>query len=224
MDALIFDFDGVVVNSEPIHLATFRSVLQTLGVPLSTEDYYAKYIGFNDHDCFQAALLDAGKPFTEPQLAELIARKTAMVKRAFGESIAALPGACGLIRAAADAGMPVGVCSGALREEIELASRTVGVLDCLKVIVSSDDVTHGKPHPEGYTLAMQRLAQTTHHIITPAQCVAVEDAPAGIHAARDAGMKVLAVTNSFPAEELREANLVVSSLENVTLATLEQLL
>lgn len=224
MDALIFDFDGVVVDSEPVHLATFQAVLKSIGVPLTKEEYYARYIGFNDHDCFQAALDAAGKNAPEPLLAELIAQKTAMVQRAFAESIKPLPGACELIRAARDAGIPVGVCSGALREEIELASRTVGVLDSWKVIVASQDVRQGKPSPEGYSLAMGQICQAARQTINSRLCIAVEDAPAGIQAARDANMRVLAVTNSFPASDLKDADLVVNSLKDVHLATLEQLL
>lgn len=223
MDALIFDFDGVVVDSEPIHLAAFQKVLATVGVPLTREEYYRKYLGFDDHDCFGAALAAAGRTFDETQLAGLIRQKTLLVQEAFAESIRPLPGATELIRSAAVAGLPVGVCSGALREEIELASRTVGVMDCFGVIVSARDVKRGKPDPEGYRLTVARLSEAVGRALAPGRCVVVEDSPAGIEAAKSLGMKVLAVTNSYDAAALLAADRVVDSLAAVTVESLARL-
>jgi len=224
LDALIFDFDGVVADSESIHFATFRRVLESRGYKLTPEDYYTRYIGYNDHDAFLEAIGVQGGSTAEADIAEMTARKTAMVKRAFAESIQPLPGAVELIRSAVAAGVPVAVCSGALREEIELASRKIGVLESFTVIVAAQDVRRGKPHPEGYELARGRLSAATGRKIAAARCVAVEDAPAGIDAARGAGMRVLAVTNSYPASALKAADRVVGSLKDVTTAALEKLL
>ena len=220
MDALIFDFDGVVVDSEPIHLACFRAVLSRAGVDLRTEDYYSKYLGFDDHDCFVAALRDHGKPYTEPQIAQMVRDKTAMVKEAYGRAVQALPGVVELIRAAAAARVPLAVCSGALHEEIELAARTMGVLDCFGVVVAATDVHHGKPDPEGYRLTLDRLGRKTGRKLAAAACVVVEDSPAGIEAAKAAGMKVLAVTNSYAPDALMQANRIVASLADITLPDL----
>ena len=126
MDALILDFDGVVVDSEPIHLTAFRQVLRPIGVELTTEAYYGKYLGYDDHDCFAAALRDNGLEYSETQIAEMTASKTKIVQRTFAESIKPLDGATELIRSLSGAGVPIAVCSGALRDEIELASRHVG--------------------------------------------------------------------------------------------------
>jgi beta-phosphoglucomutase len=224
MDALIFDFDGVVVDSEPVHLMCFRRVLETVGVELSDSDYYERYLGYDDRDCLKIAARDAGVDLDEERIARLTAEKTALVQRAFAESLQPLPGAVELIRAAAAADVALGVCSGALREEIVLASRTLGVLDCFRAIVPAEDVARGKPDPEGYLKVRERLAAVTGREMLPARCVAVEDSPAGIDAARAAGMKVLAVTNSYSAARLEEADRVVDSLANVTLRSLEELL
>ncbi|HOD82988.1 MAG TPA: HAD family phosphatase, partial [Phycisphaerae bacterium] len=140
MDALIFDFDGVVVDSEPVHCATFQQVLRTRGVEMSRDDYYSRYLGFDDHDCFLHAGADAGRRFSEDEIARMTAEKTVLVQRAFGESIQPLRGAVELIASAAGRGVPVGVCSGALKGEIELASRTVGALDHFTTIVSAEEV------------------------------------------------------------------------------------
>jgi len=224
LDALIFDFDGVVVDSEPIHLMGFRRVLAAEGVTISDDDYYGKYLGFDDHDCFQAVGCDTGKEFTEARIAEMTIAKSDIVREAFAHSIGALPGAVALIGAAAAAGVPLAICSGALRGEIELAGRTVGVLESFSVVVAAKDVQNGKPDPEGYILAAGRLEEACSRTISLNRCVVVEDSPAGIAAAKSAGMKVLAVTNSYPAEALGQADRIVDSLAEITPAALDALL
>jgi beta-phosphoglucomutase len=223
VDALVTDFDGVMVDSEPIHLACFQRILSEEGITLTREDYYAKYLGYDDRDCFLAAARDQGCPLKRP-LEALIAAKTALVQQEFSRSTRPLPGAAELIRSAAGAGVPVAVCSGALRREIELASKAIGVLDCFRVIVSAEDVSAGKPDPEGFRLALERLSAACGRALRPAHCVVVEDSPAGIAAAAAVGMKVLAVTNSYPAEKLRAAQRVVTSLAEVSPADLDALL
>jgi beta-phosphoglucomutase len=229
MDALIFDFDGVVVDSEPIHFAGFRRVLRTAGIELTEEDYYSLYLGYDDHDCFEAVGRNTGVELTDRRIAELTAAKTQWVKQALAETIQPLPGAVELIRAAAAAGVPLAICSGALREEIELASRTVGIDTCIATIVAAEDVARGKPDPEGYLLACRQLGRTPPEdgsppACRPERCVVVEDSPAGIEAGKGAGMAVLAVTNSYPADQLAAADRIVASLADVSLAALEELL
>jgi len=107
LDALIFDFDGVVVDSEPIHLACFRQVLGRRGIDLPTEDYYGLYLGFDDHDCFEAVLKNNHRPVEEDEIAAMTAEKTALVQRAIAESIQPLPGALELMRAAREAQVAV---------------------------------------------------------------------------------------------------------------------
>jgi len=221
IDAVIFDFDGVVVDSEPVHLACFRAVLARRGIPLTDEDYYGRYIGFDDHDCFAAVLRDSGRDADEALIAAMTAEKTAAVQAAFAESIEPLPGALALMRAARAAGAAVGVCSGALRAEIELAARTVGALDLIDVLVAARDVARGKPDPEGYLLTMRRLGEKGGRPIDPAATWVIEDAPAGIDAAKAAGCRVLAVTNSYAPDALAAADRVADRLDDVTLADLD---
>jgi beta-phosphoglucomutase len=221
MDAVIFDFDGVVVDSEPVHFACFRQVLATVGVALTSRDYYDRYLGYDDHDCLLIAARHRGAELSERQIADLTAAKTALVQRAFRESIRPLPGAVALIRAIAAAGVPMAICSGALRDEIILAGRTVGVLDCFQAIVAAEDVKRGKPDPEGYLAARELLARAAGKDLSPRRCVVVEDSPAGIDAARAAGMKVLAVATSYRGDLLAKADRVVESLAEVTFAQLQ---
>jgi beta-phosphoglucomutase len=223
LDALIFDFDGVIVDSEPVHLECFRQVLAGAGVDLTREDYYGKYLGFDDHDCFAAALRSAGQAADERRLADMIHAKSRLVRQTYARRVAPLPGAAELIRAAAAARVPLAVCSGALREEIEQAARAVGVLDCFAAIVAARDVKRGKPDPEGYRLALERLRAAVGRPLRAEAGVVVEDAPAGIEAAKGAGLKVLAVANSYAPHALARADRVVRSLADVTLEDLEKI-
>lgn len=223
MDAIIFDFDGVIVDSEPIHFECFAAVLARRGVHLTREDYYDKYLGFDDHDCFQAVCAAGGAKVNERDIAAMTAQKTISVKKALSDLAQAQPGAVELISAAAAAGVPLAICSGALREEIKLASDAIGVLQYFATIVAARDVAHGKPDPQGYKMAIRQLAQAKGLALQPAKCVAIEDAPAGIQAARGAGMKVLAVAASYPTYALKAADKVVASLADVSVATLEEI-
>lgn len=224
MDALIFDFDGVIVDSEPIHLMGFQRVLAEAGVDMTEADYYGRYLGFDDHDCFEAVSRDKGAGFTADRIRRMTAAKTAIVKEALGRSAQALPGAVALIRAAAEAGVPLAICSGALRDEIALASAAVGVGEAFEVVIAAEDVDRGKPDPQGYRRAVEALCERLARPIAPPRCVVVEDSPAGISAAKAAGTAVLGVTTSYPAAALAEADRITASLADVTLASLAELL
>ncbi len=224
LDALIFDFDGVIVDSEPIHMMGFQKILETVGITLTQEGYYQKYLGFDDHDCFETILQEHGQAADEKQIAELAAQKTIIVKKALRESISALPGSVELINSLAKTQIPLAICSGALREEIKIAAEAVGVLDRFKTIVSAEDVARGKPDPQGYVLAMDQLSQICEIDIYPAKCIAIEDSPMGIKSAKGARMKVLSVTNSYSAAELSQADRVVDSLASITPEQLDELL
>ena len=221
MDAMIFDFDGVVVDSEPIHLATFREVLARYDIELTSEDYYSKYLGFDDHDCFKAVLAEAGQETDEEQIAAMTAEKTLLVQKAIAESIRPLPGAIELMRAVRSAGAALAICSGALREEIMLAGRTVGAIELVDVVVSAEDVAAGKPDPEGYILALKLLGEKYSKPMDPSAIWVVEDSPAGVQAAKEAGMNIIAVTNSYDRPALADADRTVDSLTEITPADLK---
>jgi beta-phosphoglucomutase len=217
LDALIFDFDGVVVDSEPVHLRCFRAVLAKRGIDLATQDYYSKYLGFDDHDCFAAVMAANARQADENEIHVMIAEKTALVQEAFARDIKPLPGAVELMAQARGGGVAVAVCSGALRDEIRLAGRTVGAMQHVQVLVAAQDVRRGKPDPEGYLLALRLLGQKTGKAVRADHCWVLEDSPAGIAAAHAAGCRVLAITNSYPRAELKEADRVVASLAQVSL-------
>lgn len=224
MDAVIFDFDGVIVDSEPVHFACFREVMATVGLELTRQDYYDNYLGYDDHDCLLIAARDRGAELSERQIAELTEAKTRLVQDTFRESIQALPGAAELIRSIAAADVPMAICSGALRDEIVLAARTVGVSDFFQAIAAAEEVARGKPDPEGYLLARKRLADKLGRDLRAERCVVIEDSPAGIEAGRAAGMKVLAVATSYHRSHLTAADRIVDSLVEVLAGDLEALI
>jgi len=221
---MIFDFDGVIVDSEPTHFAAFARVLEEHGIQLTRQDYYGKYLGCDDHDCFVAVTLDHGKPVGEEAVARMIEAKTRLIQEAMGRSIQPQPGAVELIRAAELDAIPLAICSGALRPEIELACRNLGVWECFMTVVSAQDVDRGKPDPQGFRLALEHLCRLSGRVLMAPKTVVVEDSPAGISAAKHLGMKVLAVTTSRDRGTLRQADLIVDSLADVTIAHLESLM
>jgi beta-phosphoglucomutase len=221
--ALIFDFNGIIVDDEPIHFELFKQVLAEEGIKLTEADYYARYLGFDDRGAFTAAYREHGRSLDEKLLARLIDRKTIYYQSEIRSKVRIFPGVEKLVTTLVPV-LPLAVASGALRQEIETILSAAGLLKHFAVIISAEDVDHGKPEPEIFLKALARLnAQVEDgHPIDAADCLVIEDSKEGIRGARRAGMKCLAVSNSHPTELLQEANAVVRSLEEVDLALLEQ--
>ena len=216
LKAVIFDFNGVIVDDEPLHLELFRRVLGEEGVPLTDEDYHAKYLGYDDRGCFTAALNDAGRAEQAADtvfVAELIKRKADYYYAAIEDRFLLFPGAAELVRTLA-ASYPMAIASGALRGEIEVVLKRGGIRECFQEIIASEDVTVCKPDPEGYNKALAALNAIAADQIQPSECLVIEDSVAGVEAAKRARMWCLAVTNSYNAEALGKADWIVSSLEN----------
>jgi HAD superfamily hydrolase (TIGR01509 family) len=219
--ATLFDYNGVLVDDEAVHLAAFQAALAPLGIQLSEADYWARYLGFDDVGAFRAILTDAGRPPTDQQVRELVeAKKPLYLERARG-SLSAFEGARELVEQRAAAG-PVGIVSGALRSEIELGLAVLGVADRVTVIISADDTTESKPSPQGYRMGQAALAQLAGEDVAR-EALVVEDSIAGIQAARAAGLACVAITHSYPAAELAAADLVVERLQDITEAALAEL-
>lgn len=225
--AILFDFNGVLVDDEPIHLEIFQRVLAEEGISLSAEDYYAHYLGFDDRACFAAVLGKAGEAPTVPRLMRLIARKASYYQeRIRRDGYPFFPGAVDLVRSLAARGTMLGVVSGALREEVEGALRQAGLLDLFKVLVTAEDVEAGKPDPEGYLRALEALnsqAPLPERLLHPHEVLAVEDSPAGLVAATEVGLPTLGVAHTYPASRLSEADVVAESLRDLTPERLERL-
>jgi len=220
MDALIFDFDGVLVDSEPIHLQAFMETLRPMGVELTRQEYFEKYLGFDDYTCLAEALRYHGLPVDTEQIEDMVVRKTRILQEHLATSIPPIAGAVELVRAAAGEGVPLAICSGALREEIRIGLEVIGAAAWFPVVVAAEDVHRTKPHPEGYSRAATLLGERIDRGVAPEKCVAMEDSPTGIASAQAAGMKVLAVHTSYPPEALHQADRVEPDFRSVTLASL----
>jgi len=218
---MVFDFNGVLVDDEPIHLRMFQRVLREEGVELSDCDYYERYLGFDDRGCFAGALAAAGRPAEPSRLMRLIARKAAYYQEAMrSQGYPFFPGAAGLVAAAAAAGFTLGVVSGALREEVEPALRQAGLWDHFKTVVTAEDVDEGKPNPAGYLRALAEFnsrAPLPARLLHPHEVLAIEDSPAGLQAAAAAGLSTLGVCHTYPKSALADADQVVASLAEVGL-------
>lgn len=212
--AVIFDFNGVIVDDEPLHLELFRAVLAEEEIALSDADYHEKYLGYDDRGCFVAALADAGRAresSDEAFIADLIERKAALYRAAIKDRYLLFPGVIELVRRLAGK-FPMAIASGALRGEIEMVLERGGIRDCFQAIVASEDVSACKPDPEGYIKALAALTANASAPVQPGECLVIEDSIAGIEAAKRAGMRCLAVTNSYKAEELKQADWIVANL------------
>jgi len=222
--AVIFDFNGIIVNDEPIHFRLFQRVLDEEGIPLTEEDYYARYLGFDDRGAFIAGYRDHHRELNDAKLAELVERKAVYYQEAIRNHVEIFPGVKDLVTALART-LPLAVASGALRHEIETILSTITLRSHFRAVVSAEDVHTGKPEPEIFlkALAALNVAFDDRNTIAATDCLVIEDSKEGIRGARRAGMKCLAVTNSHPAALLGEASAVVNSLEQVTVDFLQKL-
>jgi beta-phosphoglucomutase len=215
-EAVLFDFDGILVDSEPMHYRAFTEVLDPLGMGFPWKEYVETYMGFDDRDAFREAFRSKGIPLDDATLANLVAAKSRAFQDGIRKGVTSYPGVTPMIASLHAAGRPLALCSGALRSDIDPILATLGVARCFDVIVSADDVRRSKPDPESYRLAFARLSERFPAVLTvPGKSVAVEDTPAGIRSAKGAGLRVLAVTNSYGAGELGDADWITGSLESV---------
>lgn len=226
--AVLFDFNGVLVDDEPIHLEAFQRVLGEEGIPLTAEDYYGKYLGHDDRSCLAAVLGAAGEEAPVPRLMRLLTRKSSYYQERIRErGYPLFPGAAELVRELAAAGRMLGIVSGALRDEVEGALRQSGLRNHFKAVITAEDVAEGKPDPEGYLRALEALNSVPplpERLIHPHEVLAVEDSPAGLAAAGEVGLVTLGVAQSYPAARLQGADAVAPSLRGMTVASLETLL
>ena len=226
MRALVFDFNGVLVDDEPVHLRMFQHALEQEGIRLADEDYYAKYLGFDDRGCFAAVLAAAGQRPDPARVMRLVARKAAFYQEAIHrDGYPFFPGAVELVRSAADGGLMLALVSGALREEVEQALRQESLRRLFKILVTAEDVAEGKPDPEGYRRALAGLnaePPLPERLLHPHEVLAIEDSPAGLQAARGAGFTTLGVAQTYAAERLVDADFTVESLAGLGLEALQR--
>jgi HAD superfamily hydrolase (TIGR01509 family) len=220
--AVIFDFNGVLVDDEPIHMEMFQKVLLEEGLSLDDREYYSLYLGMDDRSCFKAIYHNRGHVLSDTSLEKLIQCKAKYYRESIGNRIAVFPGVRKLVPELFSH-LPLAIGSGALRSEIDMILESISLKYFFQVVVSAEDVREGKPSPETFAKALFLLNQmAAEKSIEPAECLVIEDSKEGIRGARSAGMKCLAVANSHRAEELTEADAVVQSLEEVNMSFLKK--
>lgn len=214
--AVIFDFDGTLVDSEPIHGFATREGLAAAGIDLPVEEFLARWVGLPDIDCYVQVAADRGVVLDGDALERVRRTKNEVYERlALAGEVPLVAGAVTLIHRLCGV-VPLAVCSAARRVEIEAALAKHDLLQRVRTIVAVEDVARSKPDPEGYLLTAARLG------VDPAGCVAIEDTPRGVEAAIGAGMVVIGVAQTVSAVRLARATVVVPRLSEVTGDMLER--
>lgn len=225
--AILFDFNGVLVDDEPIHFELLRQVLAEEGHQLEQEAYFSQLLGVPDRAALALFLGEQGETPSAERLSRLVARKAAYYQqKMWRQGFPIVPGAPELIASLSAAGLPLGVVSGALRDEIEMALEQIGLAHCFKTIVAAEDVAEGKPDPEGYRRGLRELNSLPPlpaRLLHPHEVLAIEDAPAGLAAAAAAGLATLGLAKTYSAGALGGADRVVTSLAGLELESLRAL-
>jgi len=204
--AVLFDFDGVIVNSEPVHLRAFQGAALSESIPLTDDEYYRELIGYDDPGAWRRLFELHHRPLDEPTLRRLMDRKFALMRELLETNqIPPLGGVVELVAALRRRGIAMGICSGAIRHEIETMLAGVRLAQFFDVITAAEDVPIGKPDPAGYLLTARRLAEKIGRPLEPRDCLVIEDAPSVARGVRSVGFKALLVATSYPIERLRGA-------------------
>lgn len=220
--AIIFDVDGVITDTEPVHMEAWLSVLDPLGVSFEEDEYRKNYIGRNDKDFLDVLGHIHHRFFDDIERERLIEEKTKATLEILGKNIPLLDGVKEFVEEASKHFL-LAICSGAQRSEIEFMLKKLKWTGIFNPVIASDSVKKGKPDPEGYVRAMEGLIERSKEVLLPENIMAIEDSPRGVAAAKAAGIKCFGVMNSFGADELKAADRVVRSIEEIDIKELATL-
>jgi beta-phosphoglucomutase family hydrolase len=213
LEATLWDLDGVIADTGTYHCRAWQYVFRKRGVSFTEEDF-RRHFGQRNDTIIRSAI---GDSISQEELDAIAREKEANYRRRVARNIKPLPGAEELIRSLRQHGIKLAIASSAPLENIRLIIRGLGIEDCFQAIVYGREVTEGKPSPQVFLLAASKLGTE------PRDCLVIEDAVAGVAAAKRAGMKCLAVTNSHSRNSLKEADFIVDTLEAVSVDTLSGL-
>jgi beta-phosphoglucomutase len=219
--AVVFDFDGVIANSEPLHYRAFRDVLAREGLSLSESDYYSEYLGYDDAGLFERFGARAGARWARREIRELVARKARQMEELEQDPSVLFPGAEMAVRRMA-AAVPIAIASGALGAEIRRILDRARLTNLFGAIVAAEDTRVSKPAPDPYLHAVQRLA-VIDPMLRQDQCVAIEDSIWGLQSAREAGLRTIGITHTYNRAALSMADLVIDSLDEVQIEAITRI-
>jgi beta-phosphoglucomutase-like phosphatase (HAD superfamily) len=210
VQAVVFDFDGVLADSEPLHLKAYQELLEPQGIHLDEKTYCERYLGYDDEGALSKIAEDNGLILGDEEIEMLVVEKGHVFARLVGTRDVLYPGAADCVRRLAGA-WPVGIASGALRTDIDLMLRGAGLEDLFRFIVAAGDTDRTKPAPDPYLRAAEL------HGVPASACVAIEDSHWGLESARAAGMRTIAISHTYPRDALTgAADAVVDSLAELT--------
>ena len=209
--AVIFDFDGVLVDSERLHYEALAYALKEKGMDLTWEEFKVGCIGVPDRDAVKWALKRNGVEDDE-QVSKVLQRKTEIYDAWLKDRLPAVDGMTDVVKVLAQK-FVLAIASGSFRYQIEAVLSREGVRDLFPVIVGHEDCEKGKPDPTPFLLAMERLNEFVSPPLRPHECLVVEDSPAGIQAAREAGMRCIALRSYYEDEALKDAEIIVDDLK-----------
>ena len=214
LTGVVFDFDGVLVDTEPLHLAAFQDVLGRRGLPLNEGEYYNIFLGFDDWGTFKE--YERVHSVRIDDIPQLMKQKSETFIASLQSENVFYDGSIDAVRRLG-ASFPLAIASGSRRDEILTILKTAGLSDAFVAIVSADDVKRSKPFPDSYVAAAAALG------LEPRRCVAIEDSPGGLGAARDAGLRTVAVLTTSSRSALAAADHIVDRVTDVTAELVRQL-
>ena len=228
LKAVLFDFNGVIINDEPLHEKLIEQILIEENLRPIPGEFQQVCLGRSDRVCLTELLLRRGRVVSENYLIQLIQRKAQAYQQQL-DKIEKLPlysGLNDLIFQVRSHNLKLAIVSGAMRSEIELVLNRASLASHFPVIVAGDDITNSKPEPDGYLLAVERLNQEYPDLqLQPSECLAIEDTPSGIQAAKRAGISVVGVANTYPFHMMqRQGNWAVDYLCDLDLQWVQQVL
>jgi beta-phosphoglucomutase len=224
--AILFDFNGIIINDESIHQELINDLLLRENLLPQESEYRELCLGKSDRSCLRAILAHRGRVVSEDYLTKLIDLKSSKYQQRVlsFENLPIYPGLSEFLGKIKGQNLLIGLVTGALRQEVELVLDRAGIREYFEVIVAGDEVRSSKPEPDGYLLAVERFNQKYSSLsLQPSDCLAIEDTPVGIKAAKQAGMQVVGVANTYPFHILqRQTNWSVDYLEELELERVEQ--
>jgi len=221
--AVIFDFDGVITDSEILHFRSFNQVLAQHGMEITVKDYYKDYLGLTDLDLLNLLVNKGLLELDDEGIKNLAKQKEQVFEKLAQTEGSIIGGVRDFLEMLKDNSIRMAICSGALLAEIELILEDTKLRAFFEVIVSAEYVKKGKPNPEGFLLTLQRLNEKSRNPALSSQCIVIEDSHWGLEAAKAAGMHTIAITNSYDAEQLSLAEKVVTHLSQLSIKDLQEL-